>query len=147
MASCASAGGERMFAATTPQARRFQLVLIKPSHYADDGYVVQWVRAVIPSNTLAVLYSLGRDAAERAVLGPDTAIDITVIDEINSRVKIQQLLARFRRHGGFGLLGIVGVQSNQFPRALDIARPFRRRRAGDDRRLPRVGLPRHAAGA
>ncbi|MFL5006585.1 MAG: B12-binding domain-containing radical SAM protein, partial [Microvirga sp.] len=114
-----------MFAAVKPRQRRFQLILIKPSHYADDGYVVQWARAVIPSNTLAVLYSLGRDSAERAVLGPDTAIDITVIDEINSRVKIQQLLSRFRRHGGFGLLGIVGVQSNQFPRALDIARPFR----------------------
>ena len=118
-------GPKRVFAAVKPRQRRFQLILIKPSHYADDGYVVQWARAVIPSNTLAVLYSLGRDSAERAVLGPDTAIDITVIDEINSRVKIQQLLSRFRRHGGFGLLGIVGVQSNQFPRALDIARPFR----------------------
>ena len=118
-------GLKRVFAAVKPRQRRFQLILIKPSHYDDDGYVVQWARAVIPSNTLAVLYSLGRDSAERAVLGPDTAIDITVIDEINSRVKIKQLLSRFRRHGGFGLLGIVGVQSNQFPRALDIARPFR----------------------
>jgi hypothetical protein len=116
---------ERPASAAKPKQRRFQLVLVKPSHYADDGYVVQWVRAVIPSNTLAVLYSLGRDAAQRAVLGDDTVFDITVIDEINSRVKINQLLARFRRHGLFGLLGIVGVQSNQFPRALDIARPFR----------------------
>src|SRR5262244_165983 len=105
--------------------RRFQLVLIKPSHYDDDGYVIQWVRAYVPSNTLAVLYSLGRDSAQRAVLGSDTDIDIAVIDEIHTRVKIGQLLARFRRHGGFGLVGIVGVQSNQYPRALDIARPFR----------------------
>jgi hypothetical protein len=44
------------------------------------------------------------------VLGPDTAIDIAVIDEIHTRAKIGQLLARFRRHGGFGLVGIVGVQ-------------------------------------
>jgi hypothetical protein len=107
------------------QQRRFQLVLIKPSHYADDGYVVQWWRAIIPSNTLAVLYSLGRDAAERQVLGPDVGVDITVIDEINSRVKVPKLLARFRANGNLGLVGIVGVQSNQFPRALDIARPFR----------------------
>jgi hypothetical protein len=105
--------------------RRFQLVLIKPSHYDDDGYVIQWWRAFIPSNTLAVLYSLGRDSARREVLGPDTEIDITVIDEINSRVRVDKLLAQFRRHGNFGLVGIVGVQSNQFPRALDIARPFR----------------------
>src|SRR5262245_51560377 len=114
-----------MFAATKREQRRFQLILIKPSHYDDDGYVVQWVRAIIPSNTLAVLYSLGRDAAQRNVLGPDTAIDIKVIDEINSRVRIGSLLSRFRRHGNHGLLAIVGVQSNQFPRALDIARPFR----------------------
>ena len=124
--SCyANRGLRPMFAATAAVQRRFQLVLIKPSHYDDDGYVIQWVRAIIPSNTLAVLYSLGRDAAQRAVLGADTAIDICVIDEINQRVRIDQLLSQFRRHGGFGLLAIVGVQSNQFPRALDIARPFR----------------------
>ena len=30
--------------------RKFQLLLIKPSHYDDDGYVVRWWRAMIPSN-------------------------------------------------------------------------------------------------
>ena len=28
--------------AGAPNIRRFQLILIKPSHYDDDGYVVQW---------------------------------------------------------------------------------------------------------
>jgi hypothetical protein len=28
---------------------RFQLVLIKPSHYGDDGYVIRWWRSMIPS--------------------------------------------------------------------------------------------------
>ena len=70
------------------------------------------MRAIIPSNTLAVLYSLGRDAAQRSVLGPDTAIDIEVIDEINSRVRIRSLLPRFRCHRNHGLLAIVGVQAN-----------------------------------
>ena len=106
-------------------SRRFQLVLIKPSHYDDDGYVIQWVRAFIPSNSLAALYGLAQDAAQRAVLGPDTAIDITVIDEVNTRVRTGKLLSLLRRHGGLGLIALVGVQSNQFPRALDIARPFR----------------------
>ena len=32
---------------------------------------------------------------------------------------------RFAAHGNFGLVALVGVQSNQYPRALDIARPFR----------------------
>ena len=38
--------------------RRFQLVLIKPSHYDDDGYVIQWMRSSIPSNSLACVYTL-----------------------------------------------------------------------------------------
>ena len=125
MCTPAGAGGIGMADAATRPKRRFQLVLIKPSHYDDDGYVIQWARAFIPSNTLAVLYSLGRDSAQRAVLGPDTAIDITVIDEISTRIKINRLLSLFRRHDGFGLVALVGVQSNQYPRALDIARPFR----------------------
>ena len=45
--------------------RRFQLVLIKPSHYDDDGYVIQWLRAFIPSNSLAAVYGLVADARER----------------------------------------------------------------------------------
>src|SRR5271170_3275182 len=105
--------------------RRFQLVLIKPSHYDDDGYVIRWWRAMIPSNTLAALYGIARDCAERQVLGPDVAIDIEVIDETNTRIDMAALLARFRSHDNFGLIGLVGVQSNQYPRALDIARPFR----------------------
>ena len=39
--------------------RRFQFVLIKPSHYDDDGYVIRWWRSIIPSNSLAALYSIG----------------------------------------------------------------------------------------
>src|SRR5262249_17656525 len=118
-------GGIGMSDVSSRPKRRFQLILIKPSHYDDDGYVIQWAQAFVPSNTLAVLYSLARDSAGRDVLGPDTAIDITVIDEIHSRVRVERLLALLQRHDGFGLVGLVGVQSNQFPRALDIARPFR----------------------
>jgi hypothetical protein len=105
--------------------RRFQLVLLKPSHYHDDGYVIRWWRALIPSNSLASVYGLALDCARRHALGPDVEIDIEVIDETNTRVNIPRLIRRFRRHGGFGLLALVGVQSNQYPRALDIARPFR----------------------
>jgi hypothetical protein len=105
--------------------RRFQLILIKPSHYDDDGYVIRWYRAIIPSNSLAALYGIGADCAEREVLGSDTAIDIEAIDETNTRVDIPALIRRFRSHGGLGLVALVGVQSNQYPRALDIARPFR----------------------
>src|SRR6266702_7428290 len=106
--------------------RRFRLVLIKPSHYDDDGYVIRWWRAMIPSNSLAAVYGIAADCAERQVLGPDIGIDIEAIDETNTRIDVPALIARLRRNGNFGLLALVGVQSNQYPRALDIAREFRR---------------------
>jgi hypothetical protein len=105
--------------------RRFQLILIKPSHYDDDGYVIRWWRAMIPSNSLAAVYGIAADCAERQVLGPDVAIDIAVSDETNTHIDVPALLAGLRRHRNFGLVALVGVQSNQYPRALDIARPFR----------------------
>jgi hypothetical protein len=80
---------------------------------------------MIPSNSLAALYGIAADCAERQVLGAHVAIDIVAIDETNTRVDVPALLARVRRHGNFGMVGLVGVQSNQYPRALDIARPFR----------------------
>jgi uncharacterized radical SAM superfamily protein len=105
--------------------RRFLLILIKPSHYDDDGYVIQWARSIMPSNSLAVLYGIASDAAKRQVLGSDVYIEVVPIDETNMRVKPAKLVARISRNDGFGLVGLVGVQSNQFARALDIARPLR----------------------
>ena len=94
------------------EQQRFQLVLIKPSHYDDDGYVIRWWRAMIPSNSLAAIYGIAADCVERQVLGPDVGIDITVIDETNTYVDVPAILARIQRHSGFGLVALVGVQSN-----------------------------------
>ena len=102
----------------------FQLVLIKPTHYDDDGYPITWMMSHIPSNTLAALYGLGEDCRQRQVLGPDVDIVIKPIDETNTRVRVDRIVADFRRNGGKGLICLVGVQSNQFPRATDLARQF-----------------------
>ncbi len=110
-------------AAGTP--RQFRVVLVKPSHYDDDGYVVRAYRSSMPANSLATVYALVEDCAFRDVLGSDVTINLTAIDETNKRVKIDKLIAEMRRNGNFGLIGLVGVQSNQFPRALDVARPLR----------------------
>ena len=103
----------------------FDVVLIKPTHYDDDGYPIRWVKAAIPSNTLASLNSLVEDAVRRQVLGPDVTIRLHIFDETNQRVYPSQLIHAIRKTGGRALIGLVGVQSNQFPRAVDVARPFR----------------------
>jgi radical SAM superfamily enzyme YgiQ (UPF0313 family) len=112
-------------ATIAPTKRRFLLFLIKPSHYDDDGYVVQWLRSSIPSNSLACVYALAAEAAERQVLGPDVDIRISALDETNTRVPVARIIQQIQDNGGFGMVGLVGVQSNQFPRTLDLARPLR----------------------
>lgn len=102
----------------------FHFVIIKPSHYDDDGYPIQWFRSAIPSNTLACLNGLAEDAGRRQVLGPDTEIRLHTYDETNRRVRPERIIQMLRKAGGRVLIGLVGVQSNQFPRAVDLARPF-----------------------
>ncbi|HYX28745.1 MAG TPA: radical SAM protein [Pyrinomonadaceae bacterium] len=104
--------------------RRFCLVLIKPSHYDDDGYVIQWLRSAIPSNSLACLYGLALECAQQRVLGDDVELEIHAIDETNTRIHPAKIASLINKAGS-GMVMLVGVQSNQFPRALDLARQFR----------------------
>ena len=102
----------------------FHLVLIKPTHYDDDGYPLQWRRSYIPANTLACLNGIAEDCRARNLLGEATDIRILAIDETNRRVRPHKLIKMIKRDGDRALIGLVGVQTNQFPRAVDLARPF-----------------------
>ncbi len=106
---------------------QLRVALIKPSRYDDEGYVVQWRRSLIPSNSLAAVYALMMDCAERRVLGEDVCIDIQAYDETNTILPMKRILDWVATGGPGSFLGLVGVQSNQFPRAMDIARPARDR--------------------
>jgi radical SAM superfamily enzyme YgiQ (UPF0313 family) len=106
--------------------RKFLIVLIKPSHYDDDGYVIQWRRSTIPSNSLASVYGLLSQCAEEQALGPDVEIEIEVFDECNTIIDVASIARRIQSACG-GFVALVGVQSNQFPRALDLGRQFRAR--------------------
>jgi Radical SAM superfamily len=102
----------------------FHFVMIKPTHYDDDGYPIQWFKSAIPSNTLACLNGLAVDAQRRNVLGPGVEIRLHTYDETNRRVRPDRIIRDIRKAGGKALIGLVGVQSNQFPRAVDLARAF-----------------------
>jgi len=106
------------------EVKLLHFVMIKPSHYDDDGYPIQWFRSAIPSNTLACLNGLAMDAQQRDVLGPGVEIRLHTYDETNHRVRPERIIRMIRKAGGRALIGLVGVQSNQFPRAVDLARPF-----------------------
>ena len=114
-----------MIAAQSAAGELFHLFLVKPSHYDDHGYVIQWARSSIPANTLAAVYGLALDCAQRHALGKTVKIEITAWDETNTRIRPERIIRQIRTRGGRALVALVGVQTNQFPRAVDIARPLR----------------------
>lgn len=123
-----------------PSTTRFHVELIKPSHYDDDGYVVQWPKAWIPSTSLVSLFALTRQVTRDKIL-------VNAYDETNTRIPVEKIVRRIREAGGNGILCMVGVQSNQYPRAMDLARRFREAGGpGGHRRLSRQRLHRHASG-
>jgi hypothetical protein len=75
----------------------FRFVMIKPSHYDDDGYPIQWIRSAIPSNTLACLNALAEDARRRKILGPDVDIRLRTYDETNRRVRPDRIIRTIRK--------------------------------------------------
>ncbi|SLN73720.1 B12-binding domain-containing radical SAM protein [Oceanibacterium hippocampi] len=103
----------------------FHFVMIKPTHYHSDGYPIMWYRSAIPSNTLAVINALALEARDQKILGPDVDIRLHTFDETNQRIPVRKLVRMIERDGGKGLIALLGVQSNQFPRSMDLARRFR----------------------
>lgn len=99
-------------------------MLIKPSKYDDDGYVIRFWKGVLPSNTLNVLHGLTEDVKERRVFG-DLPIDVLTYDETAEKIPIKKIIRGARRLDTKTLVCLVGVQTNQFPRAVDIAKVFR----------------------
>jgi len=100
--------------------------LIKPSKYDDHGYVIRYLRGVLPSNTLACLHSLTEEVARLRQLGDSVKLTTTIIDETVQKVPVRSIIARARRSapGTRSVIALAGVQTNQFPRARDLALRF-----------------------
>ena len=107
-------------------SKRLDLYLIKPSKYDDDGYVIRYWKGVCPSNTLACLNGLSEDVQRRGALGRDLQFNIRNIDETVERVNVEKIARTNRIRGSKTIVCLVGVQSNQFPRASDLALAFRK---------------------
>jgi radical SAM superfamily enzyme YgiQ (UPF0313 family) len=103
----------------------FHVDIIKPSHYDKDGYVIQWWRAWIPSNSMACIHAIADDCARRQVLGQDVTIEVDAYDEMNIKIPVERIARRINEPGHSGIVCLTGVQSNQFPRAMAIARQLR----------------------
>ena len=105
--------------------KKFHIVLIKPSKYDDEGYVIRYLRGVLPSNTLACLHGLTESVRHSKQLGDDLEIVSHLYDDSVHHIDIQKI-ANLKDSDSKVLVGLVGVQSNQFPRASDLAKSFRK---------------------
>src|SRR3954449_10452882 len=97
---------------------KFRIILIKPSKYDDDGYVIRFWKGVLPSNTLNVLHGLTDDVKRRGALG-NIEIEVVTFDETAEKLPVNKIIRWGRRPRTKLLVCLVGVQTNQFPRALD----------------------------
>src|SRR5262249_62011694 len=100
----------------------FHFVMIKPSHYDDDGYPIQWFRSAIPSNTLACLNGLAEDAQRRNVLGANVDIRLHTYDETNRRVRPDRIIREIRKAGAPAPGGPSGGPAKPCPRARGLGR-------------------------
>jgi len=100
-------------------------VFIRPSRYDDDGYVVRFARGVLPSNTLCCLQSLTEHVAEQGDLGADVQVTVDAFDDTLQPIPVKRIARWHRRADSVVVVGLVGVQSNQFMRASDIALQLR----------------------
>jgi radical SAM superfamily enzyme YgiQ (UPF0313 family) len=107
-----------------PAFKKFRIVLIKPSKYDDDGYVIRFWKGVLPSNTLNVLHGLTEEVKSSGVFG-DLRIEIVTFDETTEKLPVRKIIRWSRRPSTKLVVGLVGVQTNQFPRAFDLGRQFR----------------------
>ncbi|MFH0792672.1 MAG: radical SAM protein [bacterium] len=108
-----------------PAKRRMNLLLIKPSKYDDDGYVIRHFRGVLPSNTLACIHSLTEEVVARGDLGPDAKVNMVVLDETVEKIAVRKLASKYIEPGVRSVVALCGVQTNQYPRAVDLARQFK----------------------
>jgi radical SAM superfamily enzyme YgiQ (UPF0313 family) len=95
-------------------AAHLRVVVLKPSKYSPDGFVERFRRGFMPNSTVPFLRSMTPTSVGRS------AVEIHSIDEyVHTDLHYLSLLRP--NAGGRTLVALVGVQSHQFHRALDLA--------------------------
>src|SRR6185436_10386970 len=119
-------GGSRI---ETRVVRPLRVYFIKPSKYDDRGRVAHFWKGVLPNNTLTVLAAL--NASYNRLRGPDGVYVETVIwdEQVDGPIvaaTVRAIQEKTLEDGVEVLIGLAGVQTNQYPRGRDLALQFRR---------------------
>src|SRR5262245_30833517 len=93
--------------------RMLRVVIIKPSKYGLSGHVDRFRRGFMPNSTVPYIRSMTPDSVD------SVPVETIAVDEyVQTDLGYLDLL---RKPNGPTLLALVGVQSHQFHRSLDLA--------------------------
>src|SRR2546428_13099 len=124
----ASEGALRNSALRPELCRTVRVYFIKPSRYDDEGYVQFFRYGVQPNNTLTVLKALNESFNLRNSTKRNVYLETVIWDEICdgavSPATITSIKEKAAEDGVELLIGMSGVQSNQYPRGRDLALQF-----------------------
>lgn len=94
--------------------KKLRVILLKPSKYDHEGYVQRFQHGLMPNATLSHIASLTPDSIN------GYEITIHYIDEY-IRTNLDYLSTLHPVAGSISLLAVIGIQSHQFHRAVDLA--------------------------
>jgi radical SAM superfamily enzyme YgiQ (UPF0313 family) len=124
----ASQGALKDAAVKPEPCRTVRVYFIKPSRYDDQGYVAFFRWGIQPNNTLTVLAALNEAFNRRYSSQRNVHLETVIWDEICDGVispeTIRAIKDKAREDGVELLIGLAGVQSNQYPRGRDLALQF-----------------------
>ena len=109
--------------------RTLRVYFVKPSKYDDAGWVQWFWKGVLPNNTLTVLAALNDTYNE---LHREQGIYLETVlwdEQVDGPIlpdTIRAMQEKALEDGVEVIIGLAGVQTNQYPRGRDLALRFRR---------------------
>ncbi len=108
------------------EKKRVKILYILPSHYDDDGYPFHFWKGLLPSNTLVCMRALTQKLIDEGKIDNQYDVSVQIIDEIVHGLDVEKIVKESKRKNEMLVVGLVGVQTNMFARAMDLSMMFRK---------------------
>jgi Radical SAM superfamily len=111
---------------TGERIRQLVVVLVEVTKYDREGYLIQFHKGVLPCNTLAAMWSLTEAAFTSSQLA-GLLCRVIAFNERTTRggVNALRIMKEHSTRDTRVVVGLVGIQTNMFPRARQLALEFK----------------------
>ena len=111
---------------TRTRIQQLVVVLVEVTKYDKEGYLIQFCKGDLPCNTLAAMWSLTEAAFASSELS-GLLCQVIAFDERTMRGGVNALRVMKQRSAPDTrvVVGLVGIQTNMFPQARQVALEFK----------------------